>query len=149
MWHLSLVPRPQTGVGGACQLRVSRCNAVSMMRDARQASGLFLALLALVAQLTLAAAVPVTTVLLADVTVLCHHDGSSDAPPAPAHQAPDCLLCFFCHSVMGPAGLVAAAPLLTAPRATWIARVAIPPPATAPPLRIVLAARPRGPPIPV
>jgi len=120
-----------------------------MMRDARQASGLFLALLALVAQLTLAAVVPVTTVLLADVTVLCHHDGGLDAPPAPTHQAPDCLLCFFCHAAMGPAGLIAAAPLLPAPRATWIARAAIPPPATAPPLRIVLAARPRGPPIPV
>jgi|HubBroStandDraft_1064217.scaffolds.fasta_scaffold91567_2 hypothetical protein len=128
---------------------VNRYSHGAMMRNARQASGLFLALLAVVAQLTLAAAVPVTTVLLADVTVLCHHDGGSDAPPAPAHQAPDCLLCFFCHGAMGSAGLIAAAPTLPTPSTTWIARAAMPPPATAPPLRVVLAARPRGPPIPV
>ena len=118
-----------------------------MMRDARQASGLFLALLALVAQLTLATAVPASAVSLADVTVLCQHDGNPDAPPAPAHQSPDCLLCFFCHNVSGPAGVIAAAPILPVPRTVTIARAAIKPPATAPPVRVILAARPRGPPI--
>jgi hypothetical protein len=118
-----------------------------MMRDARQASGLFLALLALVAQLTLAAAVPVSTVSLADVTVLCHHDGDPGAPPAPAHQSPDCLLCFFCHNATGSVGMVATPPLLPAPVIVRVARQVVLPPATAPPVRVARAARPRGPPI--
>jgi hypothetical protein len=125
-----------------------------MMRHPRQAFGLFFALLAIVAQLTIAAAmpspaIPMPVVSLADATVLCHHDGNPDSPPAPAHQSPDCLLCFFCNGAMGPAGPLATTPLLPAPRSVWVARAAIPPPSTAPPLRLVLAARPRGPPIPV
>ena len=39
-----------------------------MMRDVHRAFGLFLALLAITAQLTLVAAVPVSTMLLADAT---------------------------------------------------------------------------------
>jgi hypothetical protein len=115
-----------------------------MMRNARQVTGLFLALLAVMAQLTLAAAVPVSTVSLEQATVLCQHDGK---PSAPVHQSPDCLLCFYCHSAIGPAGLLATPPLTPAPSMTVIARGAVLPPATAPPVRIVLAARPRGPPI--
>jgi hypothetical protein len=118
-----------------------------MMRDSHRASGLFLALLALVAQLTLAAAVPVSAASLADMTSICQHDGNPDAPPVPAHQAPDCLLCFFCHAAAGPVGLLTSAPSLPAPTTTRIASAVVLPPATAPPLRIVTAARPRGPPI--
>ena len=117
------------------------------MRDARQVPGLFLALLALVAQLTLAATVPVTALMLADATVLCQHGDDPGAPPAPAHQMPDCLLCFFCHGAAAPAGLVAVAPLLPVPATSLIAHAVVLPPATAPPLRIGLAAHPRGPPI--
>jgi len=120
-----------------------------MMRDVRQASGLFFALLALVAQLTLASVVPASLISLADVTVLCQHDGNPDTPRAPSHQSPDCLVCFFCHNPAGTAGLVASAPLLPTPSTIPLARAAILPPATAPPPRTVLAARPRGPPIPV
>jgi hypothetical protein len=83
---------------------------------------------------------------LADVTVMCQHTGDSDTPRAPAHPSQDCLLCFFCHSAMGPAGLVATPPLLPVPSTTPIARDVVLPPATAPPLRLVLNARPRGPP---
>jgi hypothetical protein len=119
------------------------------MRHTRKASGLFLALLAIVAQLALASVVPASAVSLADVTVLCQHDGNPAAPAAPPHQSPDCLLCFFCHHAGGPAGVIAAAPMLTPPQAMMLARAAILPPATAPPVRIVLAAGPRGPPIPV
>jgi hypothetical protein len=125
---------------------VCRCSAEAMMRDARQASGLFFALLALVAQLTLATAVPASTVSLADVTVLCHHDGDPGAPPAPAHQSPDCLLCFFCHTATGAVGLIATPPLLPTPATSRAAREGALPPATAPPRRVALAARPRGPP---
>jgi hypothetical protein len=121
-----------------------------MMRDARRASGLFLALLALVAQLTMAVVVPVAAVSLADVTVLCQHDGNPNAPhPSPAHQSPDCLVCFFCHTATGPAGLIAAVPMLPRPGTIVVARAVMLPPATAPPVRVVLAARPRGPPFPV
>ena len=74
----------------------------AMMRDARQASGLFFALLAIVAQLTMAAVVPAVAVSLADVAVLCHHDGGSDAPPVPRTRSSDCLLCFFCHTGASP-----------------------------------------------
>jgi hypothetical protein len=120
-----------------------------MQREIRQASGWFLALLALVVQLTLAAAVPSTAVTLADVTTLCHHDGNPSAPGAPAHQAPDCQLCIVCHGATGPAGLLTAAPMLPEPTTILIARAVVLPPATAPPPRFVTAARPRGPPIPV
>jgi hypothetical protein len=118
-----------------------------MMRDASRAFGLFLALLALGAQLTMAAIVPAAAVSLADVTVLCQHDSDPNAPPAPAHQSPDCLLCFFCHSATSPAGLIATVPILPKPSTVLIARAVILPPATAPPLRLGLAAQPRGPPI--
>jgi hypothetical protein len=118
-----------------------------MMRDARQASGLFLALLALVAQLTMAAAVPASSVSLADVAVLCQHDGNSTTPPVPMHQSPDCLLCFFCHGAPGSFGLLAVPPVLPKPIMAKVARSVVLPPATAPPIRLVLAARPRGPPI--
>jgi len=120
-----------------------------MQREVRQASGLFLALLALVVQLTLAAAVPATTIALADVTTLCHHDGNPSAPKAPVHQIPDCQLCIVCHGATGPTGLLTAAPMLPLPMTILIARAVVLPPATAPPLRFVTAARPRGPPIPV
>ncbi len=119
------------------------------MRDARQDSGLFLALLALLAQLTMAATMPVAAVSLANVAVLCHHGGNSDGPAQPVHQSPDCLLCFFCHTATSPAGLIAAVPPLPQPRSVLIARVMLLPPATAPPPSIVLAARPRGPPVQV
>jgi hypothetical protein len=118
-----------------------------MMRDARQASGLFLALLALVAQLTMAAAVPASSVSLADVAVLCQHDGNSTTPPVPMHHSPDCLLCFFCHGAPGSLGLLAVPPVLPKPIMAKVARSVVLPPATAPPIRLVLAARPRGPPI--
>ena len=120
-----------------------------MRREIRQASGLFLALLALVAQLTLAAAVPATTISLADVTTLCQHDGNQGAPPTPTHQMPDCQLCLICHCASGSLGLLTAAPMLPQPTTIRVASAAILPPATAPPLHFVIAARPRGPPIPV
>ena len=117
-----------------------------MMRDIRLACGLFLALLAIGAQLTLATAMPASAVSLADVTVLCQHDSDTNSPRAPAHPAQDCLLCFFCHSAMGPAGLVASPPLLPVPSTIRVARAVVLPPATASPPRVVLSARPRGPP---
>ena len=120
-----------------------------MMRDGRKASGLFLALLAIVAQLTLAASVPAAAISLADVSTLCQHRDTPDTPAAPVHSSIDCLLCFFCHNTAGQVGLLAAPPVLPAPVTVRVARVVVLPPPTAPPLRIVSAARPRGPPIQV
>jgi hypothetical protein len=123
-----------------------------MIRDARQASGLFLALLALVARLLLPAAMPTAAASLADVTVLCQHGGNPDAPPAPihhtpAHHIPDGQLCFVCHGVTGPIGMLTAVLMPPEPMTPPVARVTALPPAREPPFRIVTAAHPRGPPI--
>jgi len=91
-----------------------------MRRELRQASGLFFALLALMAQLAVAAAVPATAISLADATTLCRHDGNAGAPPALPQPT---TICF-----VNAAGLRSAA---------------------APPPRFDTAARPRAPPIPV
>lgn len=122
-----------------------------MSRELRQAFGLFLALLAVLAQVTMAAAMPrLLPGQIADTAVICHQDnGASPAPQAPPHHAPDCLLCVFCHHLGAPAALAAAPPVLPAPRIRVIAPAAVPPPSTAPPVPIVLAARPRAPPVPV
>jgi hypothetical protein len=118
-----------------------------MMRDVRHGFGFFLAPLAVVAQLLLAATMPAAAVSLAGATALCQHRGDSDAPSAPARQMPDCLLCFVCHGATSPTGLIAAPPDLPALTVTLIARHVVLPPATAPPLQPVTAARPRAPPI--
>jgi hypothetical protein len=107
---------------------------------------LFLALLAIMAQLTVATAVPASSVSLADVTVLCQHDGKSDAPAAPAHHTPDCSVCFFCHNVVGTAGLIATPPLLPIPAIAPVARAVVLPPATAPPAFHRAPSQPRAPP---
>jgi hypothetical protein len=117
-----------------------------MMRDIRLACGLFLALLAIGAQLTVATAMPASASSLASATVLCQHSGDTDAPRVPTHPSQDCLLCFFCHGALGPAGVLATPPLLPVPSTTVMARAVVLPPSTAPPLRVVLNARPRGPP---
>jgi hypothetical protein len=119
-----------------------------MIRDVRQAIGLCFALLALVAQLMLASAVPASTVSLADVTTFCQHDGDRGPPAAPDHRVPNCLLCSSCQTLANPGGLVAAPPWLPVPQTMRLARKAVPPPATPPPPRVNPAASPRGPPIP-
>jgi hypothetical protein len=118
-----------------------------MKREIPLVSGLLLALLALMAQLTLASAVPVTTISLADVTTLCQHRGVPGAPPAPAHRMPDCQLCLVCHGALGPFGLLSAPPALPQPPDTHVEAVTLPLPPTAAPHRFVFDAQPRGPPI--
>jgi hypothetical protein len=118
-----------------------------MNRELRKGSGLFLALLAFVAQLTISYGVPPSMVSLANMTALCHHGSHSDGPPAPVRPMPGCQHCFSCHSAAGPAGLVTAAPMLSRSGLVQIARSVSMPPAAAPPMRYVTDARPRGPPI--
>jgi hypothetical protein len=117
-----------------------------MKRGIRQAFGPFLALLALVARLTLAAAAPATTISLTDATTLCQHDGSRGTPREPAHQMPACQLCLVCHGSSSPSGLLSATPVLPRLMTIRVACTVILPPAAALPPCLVTAAQPRGPP---
>jgi hypothetical protein len=122
------------------------------------ASGLFLALLALVAQLAFGAVVPRPEValLLNDFGTICHAPAPSDRtapsdgtkPPVQHHHnAPDCLFCPLCMSLATP-GIVLpdAMPGPPPPQVAAFRRPGLPPPATAPPVAALLSAQPRGPP---
>ncbi|MGA3399610.1 MAG: DUF2946 family protein [Acetobacteraceae bacterium] len=124
-----------------------------MTRHRIPVSGLFLTLLALVAQLAFGAVVPRPEVALVldQVGVVCHAAARSDGMPPPSHHhhTPDCMLCPLCVSLTTP-GIVlpGAAPHPPLPRVAVFHRPGLPPPATAPPVAAVLSAQPRGPPVP-
>lgn len=115
------------------------------------ASGLFLALLALVAQLALGAVVPrpAIALVLDGGGVICHALAPTDGTPSPAHhhRTPDCQFCPLCASLATP-GIVlpGAGPHPPSPQIVAFRRPGLPPPATAPPVRALLFAQPRGPP---
>ena len=113
----------------------------------------WLAMLALAVQLAAVATVPWQGMRLAALDQLvavsiCHADAAGPGQRhAPTHRhAPLCLLCPFCQAMThaGPL-LVPLAPVLTPP-APALLRLAMPPPARAPPARPPGAAYPRGPP---
>jgi hypothetical protein len=113
------------------------------------ASGLLLAMLALIARLASGAVVPRTEAVaaIAEATTICHaQETSGEAPPTP-HNPPDCPICPLCLSLSGPGFVLTAHPALPAPRMVVVAPAVVLPSATAPPATVVLAARPRGPPI--
>ncbi len=117
------------------------------------ASGLFFALLALVAQLAAGATVLNMTIFgmadlaaIADATTICHAHETSDQAPATPHNPADCPICPLCVSLSAAAFAIMADPVLPTPRLVIVAPAVILPPATAPPATLVLAARPRGPP---
>ena len=122
-----------------------------MTRHRIPASGLFLALLALVAQLAFGAVVPrpeIALVLDRD-GIICHAPAPSDSAPAPSHHhMPDCQFCPLCMSLATP-GIVlpGGAPHPLPPRVATFRRPGLPPPATAPPAPPLLSAQPRGPPV--
>jgi hypothetical protein len=115
------------------------------------ASGLFLALLALVAQLAFGAVVPRPEVALVldQAGVICHAPAPSDGAGAPAHHhpMPDCQFCPLCASLAMP-GIVlpSAGSKLPPPQVAAFLHPGLPPPATAPPVTALLSAQPRGPP---
>jgi hypothetical protein len=111
--------------------------------------GLMFTLLALIAQLASGAAVLRTQVAatLANVTVICHADETSDPAPTVPHNPAECPICPLCVSLSSPAVALMAHPALPTPRAVVVASVVVLPPPTAPPSTVVLAAQPRGPPI--
>ena len=114
-------------------------------------SGLFLALLALVAQMAFGAAVPgpEMTLVLNGAGVICHAGAPSGSTPPPHHHhMPDCQFCPLCMSlatqgVVLPSAVAHPPP----PQLADFRRPGLPPPATAPPLKALLAAQPRGPPV--
>jgi hypothetical protein len=116
------------------------------------ASGLFLALLALVAQLAFGAVVPRPDVALVldQAGPICHAAAPADGttPPAPHRHMPDCQFCPLCMALATP-GIVlpGAGPHLPPPQVAAFRRPGLPPPATAPPVVALLAAQPRGPPV--
>ena len=111
--------------------------------------GLMFTLLALVAQLASGAAVLriQAAAALANVTVLCHADETSDQAPAVPHSPADCPICPLCVALSAPAFALMTRPELPLPRVFVVASAVVLPPPTAPPSTIVLAARPRGPPV--
>ena len=100
------------------------------------------------AQLVFGAGVPRPGIVEAwgSAAAICHAaDTSDDTPPVP-HHPPDCLVCRLCISLAAPAFALPTGSVLPAPHVVAIPRAAILPPATAPPVAVTLAARPRGPP---
>jgi hypothetical protein len=122
-----------------------------MTRHQLHAPGLLLVLLALVAQLAFGAVVPRPEVALAldEAGVICHAASPTDGTPSPAHHhpMPDCQFCPLCTSLATP-GIVlpGAPPRPPLPQVAAFHRPGLPPPATAPPVAVLLAAQPRGPP---
>jgi hypothetical protein len=112
--------------------------------------GMLLAIVALALQLAAASVAPWAPAGGIDRLVagsICHAAGAGDQGGAPArHHAPDCAICPLCQAIahagvlLGPGFAALPAPIVAA------ARLALLPPARAPPLRRVAAAAPRGPP---
>jgi hypothetical protein len=112
-------------------------------------SGFLFAMLALWVQLVASAIVPradPVTALFAGTTI-CHADEASDTPPPIPHRPIDCLICPLCVPPTTRNFTIVTSPSLPVPRVIVAMRAFFMPPATAPPVRVTLSARPRGPPI--
>lgn len=113
-------------------------------------SGLFLALLALVAQLAFGAIVPRPEIALVfeHAGPICHAPTPPGVPATPTHRpAPDWHFCPLCTALATPAPVpLDAGPHVPPPPIAAFHRPGLPPPATAPPAIALLAAQPRGPP---
>jgi hypothetical protein len=113
--------------------------------------GLFLALLAIVAQLGWNARVPdmprvEMAVLLGDAGAHCHDSGGAGGHKSPAIPGQDCPMCVCCMGTIPTTALLVPIIFLLLPTAISHARFVVTPPATvALPVRFAIA-RPRGPP---
>ena len=113
-------------------------------------AGRWLALLALAVQLAAASIVlPAAAQATASVDTLVAASICRGAPApdgAPQHHRPACTICPLCQAV-AQAGVLLNPPLfaLAAP-AVQSLRAALPPPARAPPARVLASFHPRGPP---
>jgi hypothetical protein len=126
--------------------------APAMTQRRIPASGLFLALLALVTQLAFGAVVPRPEVaeVLDNAGVICHAAAPDNPAPLPPqhHHMPDCQFCPLCMSLAAPGVVLpGAGPHPPPPQVAAFRRPGLPPQATAPPVIASLAAQPRGPPV--
>jgi hypothetical protein len=125
---------------------------LTMKRSGSHLSGLFFALLALVAQLAFGAAAPDTEPALAlhEAALICHAPSAAHGKTSPArhHHVPVSVFCPLWTALTAPTPLLTAAgPLLPAPGQTLFRRPGLPPPATAPPSIPFRLAQPRAPPV--
>jgi hypothetical protein len=110
--------------------------------------GLFLVLLALMAQLGVGASVPRIDPTVA-AGALCHTEDDAGGTPSksPSH-APDCLVCPLCaavHDTSATLVAVIAMPVSQVPGVVF--KAGLPPPSTAPPAPHRPPSQPRAPPI--
>ena len=110
--------------------------------------GLFLALLALVAQLGWNARMPrmELAALLDDAGAICHFSGAAGGQKSPAMPHQDCSMCLCCIGTVLATALLVPIVSLLLPVAIPPARFVVTPPATGPPPVRFAIARPRGPP---
>lgn len=123
-----------------------------MRRSGPNPTGLFCALLALVAQLSFGAAVPdmELPLVLHRAALICHarSPDQGKTPPAQHHHLPLSAFCPLCSTLTAPSPLLPhAGPLLPAPVATLFHRPELPPPSTAPPSIPFRLAQSRAPPV--
>ena len=123
-----------------------------MRRSGPHPSGLFCALLALIAQLAFGAVMPDMKLPLAlnQAALICHAHSPDQGktPPAQHHHLPLSAFWPLCSTLTAPSPLLpAAGPLLPAPFATPFHRPGLPPPSTAPPSIPFRLAQPRAPPV--
>jgi hypothetical protein len=80
---------------------------------------------------------------------ICHTDrGSQPAPHQPSHPAHNCVVCVVCVSSASPLGTLPPTPMLPDRQSVAGALLKVTQPGT-PPLQLVAAAQPRGPPSPI
>jgi hypothetical protein len=117
------------------------------MTNRRSKLGLFVVLLALMAQLGTGASMPRIDPVMTAGT-LCHtEDDTGGAPsPGPSHPA-DCPVCPLCAALdVQQAALASTAQTLTPPAVLAVRRSELPPPSTAPPSSQHPPNQPRAPP---
>lgn len=105
--------------------------------------GVLAALLALAAQLAVGATVP-RALAGFGFGVICHTDAPTD--PAGHHAPAPPLRCPLCAALATPTPLLAGAAVIAMSARVFFPFAAAAPPATGPPVRVVQAAQPRGPP---
>ncbi len=117
----------------------------------RRLPGFLVALLALISQLALGAAVlpdhaPADGVAALAAAMVDCAPGAPAAPPPTHHQQDGSALCPLSVALALPSVILTPAPILPAPLPMMAMRTASRPQARAPPNRVLIAAFPRGPP---
>ena len=119
-------------------------------RLCRHRLGRLLALLALAVQLAAASVVlPQAAGEAAALDRLVAASICHGTPTAPHYHHAPAPVCPLLQAVAQAGALLAATPPLLAAPAVAVMRISLPPPARAPPPRAIVAAYPRGPPLPV